>query len=193
MVVTRITIDKALRPAFRSLRTSNQNLPRQVSHILNRRFASTEVSSSSSTSSVPPPAGDAKINKLVDDIASLSLLQAADLVSLLKTRLNITEIALPAASAAPVATAPAVEEEAAPQEEKPKEKTMFTLRLESFNADSKAKVIREVKATFANMNLMEAKKFAESVPQTLKENVPKEEAEKLKAAFEALGAKVTLE
>jgi large subunit ribosomal protein L7/L12 len=41
------------------------------------------------------------------------------------------------------------------KQEKPKEKTMFTLRLESFNADSKAKVIREVKATFANMNLME--------------------------------------
>jgi len=43
------------------------------------------------------------------------------------------------------------------------------------------------------MNLMEAKKFAESVPQVLKENVPKEEAEKLKAAFEALGAKIIME
>jgi len=43
------------------------------------------------------------------------------------------------------------------------------------------------------MNLMEAKKFAESVPQVLKENVPKEEAEKLKAAFEALGAKLVME
>ncbi|PVG02543.1 ClpS-like protein [Serendipita vermifera] len=195
---------------------NRQGVEARVSFLENVKSKPTETSVSYTQSEIckyrtPPPAGDAKINKLVDDIASLSLLQAADLVSLLKTRLNITEIALPAASAAPVATAPAVEEEPAPQEvwaiymlerkdcllqieqEKPKEKTMFTLRLESFNADSKAKVIREVKATFANMNLMEAKKFAESVPQTLKENVPKEEAEKLKAAFEALGAKVTLE
>lgn len=100
---------------------------------------------------------------------------------------------MPAASAAPVAAAAPVEEEVAAPEEKPKEKSTFTLRLESFDAASKAKVIREVKATFANMNLMEAKKFAESVPQTLKENIPKEEAEKLKAAFEALGAKVVME
>jgi large subunit ribosomal protein L7/L12 len=77
--------------------------------------------------------------------------------------------------------------------QKPKEKTIFTLRLESFDATAKAKVIREVKAIVPNMNLMEAKKFAESVPQVLKENVPKEEAEKLKATFEALGAKVIME
>jgi hypothetical protein len=56
-----------------------------ISSRTRRRFASTEAASSSSTSSSLPPAlGDAKINKLVDDISSLSLLQAADLVSLLK-------------------------------------------------------------------------------------------------------------
>lgn len=124
---------------------------------------------------------------------------------------------MPAASAAPAAAvasaAPAEDEEPAAEvhrpsayhvyvhpshwplfsTQKPKEKTIFTLRLESFDAAAKAKVIREVKSIVPNMNLMEAKKFAESVPQVLKENVPKEEAEKLKAAFEALGAKIVME
>ncbi|KAG8787150.1 hypothetical protein FRB91_001028 [Serendipita sp. 411] len=183
--------------AFKGLRTVgalSRTVSRPPCHS-RWRTASTEAAVASTSNPTPPPPGvtDPKLNKMVDDISSLSLLQAADLVSLLKTRLNITEIALPAASAAPVAASAPAEEDAPAQEEKPKEKTAFTLRLESFDAASKAKVIREVKATFANMNLMEAKKFAESVPQTLKENIPKEEAEKLKAAFEALGAKVTME
>lgn len=186
------TTTRSLAKVIRPLGASRQSISATSTNSC-RRFAATEAAASTSSSSAPPPAGDAKIHKLVDDISSLSLLQAADLVSLLKTRLNITEIAMPAASAAPVAAAAPVEEEVAPPEEKPKEKSTFTLRLESFDAASKAKVIREVKATFANMNLMEAKKFAESVPQTLKENIPKEEAEKLKAAFEALGAKVVME
>lgn len=81
----------------------------------------------------------------------------------------------------------------APAEEKPKEKTMFTVRLEKIDATAKAKIIKEVKTLMPNMNLVEAKKFVESCPQTLKENVPKEDAEKLKKTLEALGATVALE
>jgi len=112
------------------------------------------------------------------------------LVAALKSRLNIQEIAAPvAAAAAPVA----VEVEEAPAAEKPKEKTVFTVKLMSFEATAKPKIIREIKALIPNLNLIDAKKFVESVPKSVKENLPKEEAEKLKATLEALGAKVTLE
>lgn len=134
---------------------------------------------------------DPQIHRIVDDISGLTLLQAADLVAALKTRLNIQEIAMPTAAAAPAAAAPV--EEAAPEAEKPKEKTIFNVKLESFEATSKPKVIKEVKAIVPNLNLIEAKKFVESLPKIVKENLSKEDAEKLKATFEALGAKVTLE
>ncbi|KAG9127281.1 hypothetical protein FRC07_015039 [Ceratobasidium sp. 392] len=156
-----------------------------------RRYLATEAASA--PLSAPPLTTDPKIVGIVDDISKLTLLQAADLVALLKTRLNITEIAMPAASTPVAGTGAAPAEEAAPVEEKPKEKTIFTVKLEKIDAANKAKVIREVKAIMPNMNLVEAKKFVESVPKTLKENVPKEEAEKLMKTLKELGATVTLE
>lgn len=119
-------------------------------------------------------------------------MQAADLVALLKTRLNIQEVAIPVASAA-VAPAAAPLEDAPAAEEKPKEKTMFSVQLTKFDAANKPKIIKEVKALNPTMSLIEAKKFVESAPKVLKENVPKEEAEKLKALLEGLGATITLE
>jgi large subunit ribosomal protein L7/L12 len=139
----------------------------------------------------PPPPADPKIGKIVDDISGLTLLQASDLVSLLKSRLNIQEIAMPAASAAPAATSAAVEEPA--EQEKPKEKTIFNVILESFDAGAKPKIIREVKALVPNLTLIDAKKFVESTPKVLKENLPKEDAEKLLKLFKDLGAVVKIE
>ncbi|OCH93575.1 ClpS-like protein [Obba rivulosa] len=163
-----------------------------------RTFASSSrclaAAAEPSSSSPPPPAApvDPKLSKIVDEISGLTLLQAADLVTLLKSRLNIQEIAMPAAApAAPGAAAAAAEEE--PAAEKPKEKTMFNIKLESFDASAKPKVIREVKAMNPTLTLIEAKKFVESLPQTLKENLPKEDAEKMKKTFEALGAVIVLE
>ncbi|KAJ3490288.1 hypothetical protein NLI96_g1530 [Meripilus lineatus] len=157
-----------------------------------RCLATASTAASSSTPPPPPPAtsSDPRISKIVDDISGLTLLQAADLVTLLKTRLNIQEIAMPAAGPAPVAAA-AVED--APVEEKPKEKTVFNVKLESFDAAAKPKIIREVKAMVPNLTLIEAKKFVESLPKVLKENLNKEDAEKLKKVFEGLGAVVALE
>lgn len=97
---------------------------------------------------------------------------------------------MPSASAPAAAVAPA--EEAA-AEEKPKEKTIFNATLQSFDAAAKPKIIREVKALVPNLTLIDAKKFVESVPKVLKENLPKEDADKLKSTFEALGAVVVLE
>lgn len=103
---------------------------------------------------------DAKISTIVDQIEKLTLLEAADLVSALKTRLNITEIAMPAASsaAAPAAGAGAgagaagAEDAAAEEAAKPKEKTVFTLKLAGLkDPTAKAKVIREVKAANSTM------------------------------------------
>lgn len=97
---------------------------------------------------------------------------------------------MPAAAAPPpVAAAPPDE----PAAEKPKEKTVFNFTLESFDAAAKPKVIREVKALVPNLTLMDAKKLVESAPKVLKENVSKEDAEKLKKAFESIGAVVKLE
>jgi len=111
------------------------------------------------------------------------------LVKELKTRLDIPDISFPAAGAAPAAPAAAEE---APAEEAPKEKTIFTLKLESFDAKSKPKIIKEVK-NLLGLSLVESKKFVEAAPKVLKEGVTKEDAEKIKEAIEAVGGKIALE
>ncbi|KAI0079690.1 ClpS-like protein [Panus rudis PR-1116 ss-1] len=185
----------ATRCASSALRAVSRASPlkRPAAFALRPRWLATTAEASSSSTFAPPSAtpADPKLSKIVDDISGLTLLQAADLVSLLKTRLNIQEIAMPAASAAPAAAA-APQEEAA-VEEKPKEKTVFNVRLESFDAAAKPKLIREVKAMIPNLTLIDAKKFVESAPKVLKENLNKEDAEKLKKTFESLGAVVVLE
>ncbi|KAF9057476.1 60S ribosomal protein L7/L12-like protein [Panaeolus papilionaceus] len=158
------------------------------------RWLATAAEAQKSTPPPPSPAAQAAVNptieRIVNDISGLTLLQAADLVTLLKSRLNIQEIAMPAASATPVAATPSAEE---PEPAKPKEKTVFNVKLESFDAASKPKVIKEVKALVPNLTLMEAKKFVESLPKILKENLSKEDAEKMQKVFEGIGAIVKLE
>lgn len=182
------SIGSAVASSSRTLLRSNT---RQVARTAIRSFATTRAASNT-----PAPAVDAKISTIVDQIEKLTLLEAADLVSHLKTRLNITEIAMPAASAAPAGAAAAsgAAEEPAEEAAKPKEKSVFTLKLTGLkDPTAKAKVIREVKAANSNMNLVEAKKFVESTPQVLKEGLNKEDAEKLKTAIEAAGGTVELE
>ncbi|KAA1465969.1 ClpS-like protein [Dentipellis sp. KUC8613] len=178
---------------FRAVTRSRPSC-RVVSPNALRRLA-TAAPEASSSAAPPPPAvpTDPKLNKMVDDISGLTLLQAADLVTLLKTRLNIQEIAMPAASAAAPVAAAAAGDADAPAEEKPKEKTIFNVKLESFDAGSKPKIIKEVKALVPNLTLIEAKKFVESLPKVLKESLPKEDADKIKKTFESLGGVVVLE
>ena len=92
------------------------------------------------------------------------------------------------ASAAPVA-APAEEEEAAPKQE---EKTLFNLKLESFETASKPKVIKEIKSMLG-LSLVDSKRFVESAPKLMKEGVPKEEAEKIIETLKGLGGVVKME
>lgn len=92
-----------------------------------------------------------------------------------------------AASAAPAA--PVEEEEAAPEKV---EKTLFNLKLASFEAGAKPKVIKEIKGLLG-LSLVDSKKFVESAPKLMRESVPKEEADKIVAALKAIGAVVEME
>lgn len=97
----------------------------------------------------------------------------------------------PASASSSTSSEPAAETKV--EAEKPKEKQAFKVTLKSIDAAQKAKAIKEVKAAISGMNLVEAKKFVESAPQVIKESMPKEEAEKLQKALEAVGAVVALE
>lgn len=94
-----------------------------------------------------------------------------------------------AAAAAPAAAAPVEEDEAAPA---PQEKTLFNLKLQSFDAGAKPKVIKEIKSMLG-LSLVDSKKFVESAPKLMKEGVPKEECEKIVETLKALGAVVVME
>ncbi|NWS16059.1 DIC protein, partial [Pachyramphus minor] len=128
-----------------------------------------------------------KVRQLVRDIAGLTLLEVADLNALLKETLKIPDVGvMPAATAVS-----ALPSQAAPQEEEEvplkKEKTHFTVRLTELKPADKVKLIKEVKNFVPGVNLVQAKKLVESLPQEIKANASKEEAEKIKAALEAAG------
>lgn len=95
--------------------------------------------------------------------------------------------AAPAGGATPAAAEEA--EDAAPAAA---EKTLFTLKLQAFETASKAKVIKEIKGLLG-LSLVDSKKFVESAPKMMKENVPKEDADKIIATLKELGATVVME
>ena len=105
--------------------------------------------------------------------------------------MNIPDLPVGGFSAGPAApaAAPVEEEEAAPAAQ---EKTHFNLKLESFEAASKPKIIKEIKSMLG-LSLVDSKKFVESAPKVLREGVPKEEAEKIVETLKALGGKVSMD
>lgn len=139
--------------------------------------------------SIPIPEGvDAppspKLLNIVNDIAKLNLLEVSELSALLKKTLNLPDAPVVSyAAGGPVA--PAAEEEevavAAVQ-------TQFTIKLVSFNEAQKVALIKECKNLLEGMNLVQAKKFVESCPAIIKEDISKDDAEALKVAFEKVGA-----
>jgi large subunit ribosomal protein L7/L12 len=124
----------------------------------------------------------ADIQQLEDQIVSLSLLEASELVKKLEARLGVSAAA--AVAAAPAAGGGAAA--AAPAEEK----TEFTVVLAAAG-DKKIEVIKEVRA-LTGLGLKEAKDLVEGAPKPVKEAVNKEEADKIKATLEKAGAKVEL-
>lgn len=167
-----------------------RQLIRPTSRLVNRRSLLQLTRLNSTAAPVEKAPVDPKISAIVDQISTLTLLETSSLISELKERLNISDIALPAAGAAPAAAPAApVEEET---KEEVEEQTIFSIKLESFDAKSKPKIIKEVKGLLG-LSLVESKKFVEAAPKVLKENVAKEDAEKIKATLEGVGAKVSLE
>jgi large subunit ribosomal protein L7/L12 len=123
----------------------------------------------------------ANLEKIVEDLSSLTVLEAAELAKLLEEKWGVS-----AAAAVAVAAGPAAGAAAAPAEEQ----TEFTVILAAIG-DKKIEVIKEVRAV-TGLGLKEAKDLVEAAPKPVKESVSKEEAEKIKAALEKAGAKVEL-
>jgi large subunit ribosomal protein L7/L12 len=123
----------------------------------------------------------ADLSKIVDELSSLTVLEAAELAKMLEEKWGVS-----AAAAVAVAAAPGGGGAAAAAEEK----TEFTVVLASAG-DKKIEVIKEVRA-LTGLGLKEAKDLVEGAPKNVKEGVAKDEADKIKATLEKVGAKVEL-
>ena len=122
----------------------------------------------------------ADLQKIVDELSGLTVLEAADLAKLLEEKWGVSAAAAVAVAAGPAAGAAAAAEE----------QTEFTVVLASAG-DKKIEVIKEVRA-LTGLGLKEAKDLVEGAPKPVKEAVAKEEADKIKATLEKVGAKVEL-
>ena len=125
----------------------------------------------------------ADLQKIVDELSSLTVLEAADLAKMLEDKWGVSAAAAVAVAAGPAAGGAAG---AAPAEEK----TEFTVVLTAVG-DKKIEVIKEVRA-ITGLGLKEAKDLVEGAPKPVKEGVNKDEAAKIKAQLEKVGAKVEL-
>ena len=123
----------------------------------------------------------ADLNKIVEDLSSLTVLEASELSKLLEEKWGVSAAAPVAVAAAPAAGSGDAAAE---------EKTEFDIEL-SESGSNKIAVIKEVR-TITGLGLKEAKDLVEGAPKPLKQGVKKEEAEEMKKALEAAGAKVTL-
>ena len=121
----------------------------------------------------------ADLQKIVDELSTLTVLEAADLAKMLEEKWGVSAAAAVAVAAAPGAAA-------APAEEK----TEFTVMLAAVG-EKKIEVIKEVRA-LTGLGLKDAKDLVEGAPKAVKEGVSKDEAEKVKATLEKVGAKVEL-
>ena len=126
----------------------------------------------------------ANLEKIVEDLSSLTVLEAAELAKLLEEKWGVSAAAAVAVAAAPGAGGGAAA--AAPAEEK----TEFNVILAAAG-EKKIEVIKEVRA-ITGLGLKEAKDLVEGAPKPVKEGAGKDEAEKIKAQLEKVGAKVEL-
>jgi large subunit ribosomal protein L7/L12 len=124
----------------------------------------------------------ADLQKIVNDLSGLTVLEAAELAKLLEEKWGVSAAAAVAVAAGPAAAAPG----AAAAEEK----TEFTVVLATAG-EKKIEVIKEVRA-ITGLGLKEAKDLVEGAPKNVKEGVNKDEAAKIKAQLEKVGAKVEL-
>ena len=124
-----------------------------------------------------------KVDEAFELISEMTILEARDLVKRIEEEFGVT-------AAAPVAAVAVAGNGAAATAEATEEQTEFDVVLQAFG-DKKINVIKAVRAV-TELGLREAKEFVESAPQTVKEGLPKEEAEAVKASLEEAGATVEL-
>ena len=129
----------------------------------------------------------ADLNKIVEEISGLSLLEAAELVKMLEEKLGVTAAAPVAMAAMPMAAAGAAAA-AAPAEEK----TEFNVILKAAG-EKKIEVIKAVRQIITNLGLKEAKELVDSAPQPVLQGVSKDAAADAKAKLEAAGATAAVE
>jgi large subunit ribosomal protein L7/L12 len=202
MVVSINLLVKTLNTLPKAARSTNLNLNFCKKISTSNKTQLTQAAATNAQAPIPPPHFEGqskeyapKIKQLVDEIAKLNLIEVSDLNELLRKKLNIKDVAMSfapqggvAASATPAA--PKEEEEA----EAPKAvKSSFRLKLLKYDEAKKVALIKEVKALGENMNLVQAKKFIESVPQVFRDNISKDEAEKLKTQLEKAGGTLVIE
>ena len=125
-----------------------------------------------------------KLDKIVEDLSSLTVLEAAELSKLLEEKWGVS-------AAAPVAMAMPAGGGAAAPAEAAEEQTEFTVVLTA-GGDKKINVIKEVRSVRPDLGLKEAKDLVEGAPQNVVENVSKQTAEEIKKKLEEAGAKVEL-
>jgi len=123
-----------------------------------------------------------KLEKLVDDLSALTVLEAAELSKLLEEKWGVSAAAPVAAAAGPAAAAPA---------EVVEEQTEFTVMLTG-GGEKRINVIKEVRAVRPDLGLKEAKDLVEAAPTPVKENISKQEAEEIKKKLEDAGATVQI-
>ena len=124
----------------------------------------------------------ADLQKLVDDLSALTVMEAAELSKMLEEKWGVS-------AAAPVAVAAAPGAGGAAPAEAAEEQTEFTVVLTA-GGDKKINVIKEVRGVRPDLGLKEAKDLVEGAPQTVKENISKQEAEEIKKKLEEAGATV---
>ena len=148
-----------------------------------------------------------KIQSLVVEISKLNLIEVSDLNQLLRHTLNIKDIAMYSSGGSNAGAGNSAAEAAAAKKKKEAEeeaaaaaaavpvqtKSSFKVKLVKYDETKKVALIKEVKSLNENMNLVQAKKFIESVPQVFKDNMGKDDAEKLKAQLEKVGATCVIE
>ncbi|XAR49286.1 hypothetical protein NMG60_11032442 [Bertholletia excelsa] len=136
-----------------------------------------------------------RVFRLVDEISGLTLVEVAELSSILMKKLGMKEppvVGLMKPGAAGLAGVAMKASTAAANEKKKVEKTLFELKLESYDAASKIKIIKEIRS-FTELGLKEAKDLVEKAPAVFKTGVSKEEAEQIVEKMKAVGAKVVME
>ncbi|KAM1156304.1 hypothetical protein ACFXTH_027082 [Malus domestica] len=181
-------IKKTLNPPNPIPISSLQSKPQIFSHVV-----------CNYTTAVPeqtPPPPSESVSAIADEISGLTLLEVSDLTEVLREKLGVKEMPgmvmmMPGMGFGGLRGAGKGGAAAAKSEEKA-EKLVFDVKLDSFDAAAKIKVIKEVR-TFTDLGLKEAKDLVEKAPTLLKKGVTKEEAESIVAKMKEVGAKVSME